>query len=48
MILLLLKRGLEHVGYIIALVTLHKDIPVSDNHDWLYSCEGYMALALVV
>jgi hypothetical protein len=48
MILLLLKRGLEHVGYFDALVSLHKDLPVSDNRDIQYSCEGYMALALVV
>jgi hypothetical protein len=48
MILLLLKRGLEHVGYIVALVSLRKDLPVSDNWDIQYSCEGYMALALVV
>jgi argininosuccinate lyase len=36
------------VGYIVALVTLRKDLPVSDNRDIQYSCEGYMALALVV
>jgi hypothetical protein len=27
------ERGLEHVGYFDALVTLHKDLPVSDNRD---------------
>jgi argininosuccinate lyase len=47
MILLLLK-GARARGYIVALVTLHKDLPVSDNRDIQYSCEGYMALALVV
>jgi hypothetical protein len=34
MILLLLKRGLEHVGYFDALVSLRKDLPVSDNRVW--------------
>jgi hypothetical protein len=48
MILLLLKRGLEHVGYFDVLVSLRKDLPVSDNRDIQYSYEGYMALALVV
>jgi hypothetical protein len=48
MILLLLKRGLEQGVILIALVSLHKDLPVSDNRDWQYSCEGYLALALVV
>jgi hypothetical protein len=48
MILLVLKRGLEHVSYFDALVSLHKDLPVSDNRDIQYSCEGYMVLALVV
>jgi hypothetical protein len=48
MILLLLKRGLEHVGYFDAMVSLRKDLFVSDNRDIQYSCEGYMALALVV
>jgi hypothetical protein len=48
MILLLLKRGLEHVGYFDALVSLHKDLSVRDIWDIQYSCEGYMALALVV
>jgi argininosuccinate lyase len=47
MILLLLK-GVRARGYIVALVTLHKDLPVSNNRDIQYSCEGYMALALVV
>jgi argininosuccinate lyase len=46
--LLLLKRGLEEGLILIALVTLCKDLPVSDNRDIQYSCEGYMALALVV
>jgi hypothetical protein len=46
--LLLLKRGPEHVGYFDALVSLHKDLPVSDNRDRQYSYEGYMAVALVV
>jgi hypothetical protein len=32
----------------VALVTLRKDLPVSDNRDGQYSCEGYMALALVI
>jgi hypothetical protein len=31
MILLLLKRGLEHMGYIVALVSLHKDLSVRDH-----------------
>jgi hypothetical protein len=48
MILLLLKRGLEQGVILIALVSLHKDLSVSDNRDIQYSCEGYMALALVV
>jgi hypothetical protein len=30
MILLLLKRGLEHVGYFDALVSLRKDLSVHD------------------
>jgi hypothetical protein len=30
MILLLLKRGLEHVGYFDAFVSLHKDLSVHD------------------
>jgi hypothetical protein len=30
MILLLLKRGLEHVGYFDALVSLYKDLSVRD------------------
>jgi argininosuccinate lyase len=47
MIVLLLK-GVRARGYIVALVTLHKDLPVSNNRDIQYSCEGYMALALVV
>jgi argininosuccinate lyase len=47
MILLLLK-GARARGYIVALVTLRKDLPVSDNRDIQYNCEGYMALALVV
>jgi hypothetical protein len=34
--------------FYVALVTLRKDLHVSDNRDWQYSCEGYMALALVV
>jgi hypothetical protein len=36
------------VYYFDALVSLHKDLSVSDNRDIQYSCEGYMALALVV
>jgi argininosuccinate lyase len=36
------------MGYIVALVSLRKDLPVSDNRDLQYSCEGYMALALIV
>jgi hypothetical protein len=48
MILLLLKTGLEEGVILIALVTLRKDLPVSDNRDIQYSYEGYMALALVV
>jgi hypothetical protein len=31
MILLLLKRGQEHVGYFDALVFLHKDLSVRDH-----------------
>jgi hypothetical protein len=31
MILLLFKRGLEHVGYFDALVSLHKDLSVRDH-----------------
>jgi hypothetical protein len=34
----IVERGLEQ----------RKDLPVSDNRDWQYSCEGYMALTLVV
>jgi hypothetical protein len=36
------------VGYFDALVSLRKDLPVSDNRDIQYNCEGYIALALVV
>jgi argininosuccinate lyase len=36
------------MGYIVALVSLRKDLPVSDKRDLQYSCEGYMALTLVV
>jgi hypothetical protein len=36
------------VGYFDALVTLYKDLSVSDNRDIQYSYEDYMALALVV
>jgi argininosuccinate lyase len=48
MILLLLKREARARGYIVALVSLRKDLPVSDNRDIQYSYESYMALALVV
>jgi argininosuccinate lyase len=49
MILLLLIKGLEHcvVLIVVALVTLYKDLSVSDNRDIQYSCEGYTALALI-
>jgi hypothetical protein len=48
MILLLLKRGLEHVGYFDAPFSLRKDLSVRDHPGHTVSCEGYMALALVV
>jgi hypothetical protein len=31
MILLLLKRGQDHVGYFDALVSLHKDLSIRDH-----------------
>jgi argininosuccinate lyase len=42
------EKGARARGYIVALVSLRKDLPVSDNRDIQYSCEGYMAMALVV
>jgi argininosuccinate lyase len=48
MILFTIEKEARARGYIVALVTLRKDLPVSDNRDIQYNCEGYMALALVV
>jgi hypothetical protein len=46
--LLLLKGARALCCFYVALVTLRKDLSVSDNQDLQYNCEGYMALALVV
>jgi hypothetical protein len=36
------------MGSFVSLVSLRKDLSISDNRDIQYSCEGYMALTLVV
>jgi hypothetical protein len=36
------------MGLFVALVSLRKNLSVSDNQNIQYSCEGYMALGLVV
>jgi hypothetical protein len=48
MILLLLKKGARAREYIVALVSLHKDLSVRDHPGHIVQLWGYMALALVV
>jgi hypothetical protein len=48
MTLLLLKGARALCCFYVALVSLCKDLSVSDNRDLQYSYEGYMALTLVV
>jgi hypothetical protein len=44
----MLKGARALCYFYVALVSLCKDLSVSDNRDLQYSCEGYMALAVVV
>jgi hypothetical protein len=48
MMILLLLKGARARGYIIALVSLLKDLSVRDHLGYAVQLWGYMALALVV